>query len=1765
MSKINILHLSDLHFGLELSADIKKDIIAKRIKILDKLIEKIENLEHYWQPDIIIISGDIGFSGEKENYEEAWKWIDVLLKRLNLTSERIILCAGNHDRYIRDIHKLKPIYPKIDDVDRFLEKDNIKKLEKRFNAFSEFCRDHNIHYLIFNDNKNHLIGFREIQKLRFVVLNSSWFSLGGKTDRGNVFIGLPHILDMKKKGQLIDPDTTEYITISILHHPFEWLNQSEIDKKGKRGVSYVELAKNCDVILSGHTHGEELFEPDKKFAGAWLFKVGAIFDKDPLVYNCEILKINVINRSADRLKLYYDTKKGWIDEVDLKNPYLFTNGLSRLRIHAKKVFNEIYDKIGKDLKIDRSGIINTIKEELKNNDLFFITGETLVGKSVVLKDLASELDSEGEVLAFNVSSFLHNDIEEYFKNLHSIDNFRAILDSVRSGQNRYIFIDEVERILESEFKLSIFKDLLTIVFSFNKELKNKGELKDKSWKLIICSRSEKYKNVREITDRICSNFEMQINNKKIEPLTVDELKQVSDFYPKLASLINQTHLTKLITLPKILDILTLENFKLTEEDIIEDYPHNYYTETYLMKQFWEQIIRNNEQIDINNIRPEERDQFLQKLSLHYFTSNEPYKISKKDNEVLFSDLVSKRILLRDGEQLNFTHDVFEEWALLRNISQKSDVLNDFLIPFNDFNRYTRAFQLYSRKMLEIDGDSEKWKKTFNLLEQNSSLNPIWKQDLIYGLLKSEILNEILFILRDTLILEENKVLKEIFKLMRIKCVIFEEDLKPDVFIWFPIILYTIDNLFSELSDKSLLLFTEIIEKWLSKIHFFVQEFFNKILDRYIEFAETRIIIEDSYDDLSYSKESNLKKNILSTILWGFSYKSEEIILFLDKVIESKESKQIFEEVLFDKYGYMSLCKFVPEYALKVLKLYLIKTREIPERIDFYHDPLSSNTFFRYFSYEREAPFYNFLNYHEDYGLSLIHEIINHATKIWIHTDQPVFYGPIFYRISEHRTPLPQKIQLSDDVIEVWGDDVVYSWFMHLGMGPRVVRFALTALERWIFEQILDHNRNPSELITKVLRDTNSFSVVAVSIISILHLFIEYTENRVDINCDDLIKAIQPVIEKPAFWSLDLTRSIYYGMGLRDYRSKNIEILFGFIKFNLGDNYLKNELLSKIAQFSKDIFLFFEEEKSYKPLLNDRFVHMRRLVELTKDENWRRVEINEQSALQFILPKELQNDVEKNYYEERFSLLSIMNWIYFSFEAGELKPQYNSESLLKYMEELIKKDERVKIPKAFTDLSADRAEVITGYFALLILYNWEFLKKKKLERKAIDIILRAIKRPQALNYMKSSVSLHPMGYKRSAARAIPILYQRYPKNRQIKKAIVKLIKYNNHEVRNFLFSHLALIWKKNYKMNWKCIQILFIESLKKRIIKKKRYYIINKSIQKERGFSPRVQFENVKKIDLMKLYIKRSLETSLITIKIKNLKELNPEEVDLIFFGSVLYIIPKGSKILEVFPKNQFLSYLEDILLFTIKGDIFNKTSYEENKIKYHNPNLHFYQIWGNKALSVIGNAALYLELDKVKNSFIKPILLLWKNSENVLKVFLEEFIIVSDQPDIEEIFIEIWNIIADHIFKSLMDEEKISYSIINLIFFQDNYGRILKKNIELETSIKRLNVMIRKFLNNTNYYHPILKLVNEFKNPLLSTTAITLLYDRLKSFSFNEEMHIRLRRELYRLIESYWTIFQEEIKNDYVFLKKFQFLIEVLIDWGEPLAGKLQEDLENSL
>ncbi len=1742
MSEINVLHLSDLHFGIESFSNANKELTEKRKRILNNLIKKLKDLDQEWNPEIIAISGDIGFSGEEEDYEVAWNWINSLLKDLNLNIDRLILCPGNHDRYIKDYIKYlnrkprkrqpQPIYPKIEDADKFLETRDIQELAKRFYQFSGFCETHNIPPLIFNGKKSNLIGFREIQKLRFVVLNSSWFSLGGENDRGNIFIGLPHIVDMKNNEQLISPDVTEEITISILHHPFEWLNQSEIDKLGERFPPYVDLARNCDIILSGHTHGEELFEPDKKYAGAWLFKTGAIFDKDPLIYNCEILKINIKNRSADRLKLYYDTEKDWIDKIDENNPYLFSNGLSRLRLYSKKVLQAVYDKIGKECKIDRSSIVNKIEEEISVNNIFFITGESMVGKSVIMKDLASKLDSNSEIFAFNVNHFLYNSIEEYFKSLNIIDSFKDILLAVKSVQNRFIFIDQSERILESEYRLSIFKDLLNAVFSYNKEMIDKGILQDNCWKIILCCRSEKYKNVRDELDRLCSDLDMQIKNKKVKPLEEEEFNQVCDFFPKLASLINKPNLNKLITLPKILDILTLENFKLTEEDIIEGYNHNFYTETYLMKQFWEQIIRNNEVVSDNGIRPEARDQLLQKISLHYFTSNGPYKITEEDNEVLFSDLISKRILLRDGEQLKFSHSVFEEWSLLRYISMKSDIINDFLIPFNNSKRNTRAFQLFSRKLLEIEENYEKWKSIFNLIGQESDLNLKWKQDFIYGLLKSEILGELLLKLKSILLEENDNLLNYLLKILQTKCVIYEKNLKPNIIEWLSVIIF-LKVIFSELDDKNILEFSKVVSKSIDYF-FSIPDLIYPLIILFIDFIKTRILSSEISFSLDYEDKKELKKNIIFTILWGVYYKKDEIISLLTEIKSLKRS--LFKEIILNKSGWMILFKFAPKYAIDMLKDILISTKEIPEyilssfnRMEWEHSFIDSSLF-------NEDSFKYILNNNEELGLKLIHEIVNHATWLWCNIDEPVYFE-MFEMISRQRTPIPQKIQYGDNEIIVWGDHFVYRWNIPIGFRPNLVTCALMALEKWMIEQIRDKGRNSITLIQDILKSTKSISVVLVCINTVLYNYFSPKNNNNQDLKKDLVKSIIPFMENPVFWDLELKRfaEVEFVGRTEDYHRFTIDFIFPFILFQHED-VEKSKLIAKMEDFPNKIPFYFEEEKSCVDLIRDRVRLFTYIAARTKKENWRLAEVTPNIILPVLsLPPDIVDQEEDNKLEAFFSFVSLKNWVQNFLNKGGFLTYYDLDIVFIKINDLIKSDEKINLPIAF-HVSGNNAELITAFYAALVIHKWDYLIEKKLVKKCKEIILRAVYRLEPSGYLESPISRNSFGYKRSATRSLPKLYKKFPKDNKLKKAIFQLANYSNHEVRDILFSKLDCIWQSNSRVIWKCIKKL------------KKLSLIRTIFNKPEKLSKKKH--NLKTWQI----IKNSVHSF-------SMEKLSPKDIALDYLRSMLNAIPLDDSIEDLENNEKFIKLLKEIFDFTLFNDINYKKTSEVQDTYFNNIKHNFYYEWVPPALKSIANATLHFNYDKINIYFLNPIVSNLKKMDRFLIIYLKKLIILSNQPNTETRFIEIWYRISDMIFESIQKNDVVQKELIYLIFFQDHFGFILKKEFETDTSFEKLGIIIKKFLKETLFYIPIIQFLNEIRNPNLTNECIKIIFEKFKSFSYSEKQHYQLREEMFKFLNNHWKENQKDIqKNDEIF-QAFKYLIDVLVDWGGILAGELQEEL----
>lgn len=96
MKEINILHLSDLHFGMEPFKDTENEInstkVAERVLTLKSLKKSLKDLTEEWKPQILVISGDIGWKGHEQDYIEAEEWITKLRNELNIKD--IVVCPG---------------------------------------------------------------------------------------------------------------------------------------------------------------------------------------------------------------------------------------------------------------------------------------------------------------------------------------------------------------------------------------------------------------------------------------------------------------------------------------------------------------------------------------------------------------------------------------------------------------------------------------------------------------------------------------------------------------------------------------------------------------------------------------------------------------------------------------------------------------------------------------------------------------------------------------------------------------------------------------------------------------------------------------------------------------------------------------------------------------------------------------------------------------------------------------------------------------------------------------------------------------------------------------------------------------------------------------------------------------------------------------------------------------------------------------------------------------------------------------------------------------------------------------------------------------------------------------------------------------------------------------------------------------------------------------------------------------------------------------
>ncbi len=321
---VNILHLSDLHFGMEPTEKIPSTAVDQRNLTLAGLTNTLTELDAEWRPHLVAISGDIGWKGIKDDYDKALDWFnDHLLLSLKLTSKDLVICPGNHDIDRNKTFGMEP--PEAaSKADEWLKLERIENFSRPFEAFAAFCEELGPSPLETGEQSGYLTGKIDINGLRFVVLNSAWFCRGDD-DRNNLWLGKPLLEKMAANKQLIDPDNYDSdespITLAVFHHPHEWLSEHDYNTYGTRQNALEFLAKRSHIILNGHVHARPA-KPSRWYNQTWIVKGGASYAESSYQNHFSILRIDTASRTFERLIYEFDPGQDrWkIDREDKKPP-----------------------------------------------------------------------------------------------------------------------------------------------------------------------------------------------------------------------------------------------------------------------------------------------------------------------------------------------------------------------------------------------------------------------------------------------------------------------------------------------------------------------------------------------------------------------------------------------------------------------------------------------------------------------------------------------------------------------------------------------------------------------------------------------------------------------------------------------------------------------------------------------------------------------------------------------------------------------------------------------------------------------------------------------------------------------------------------------------------------------------------------------------------------------------------------------------------------------------------------------------------------------------------------------------------------------------------------------------------------------------------------------------------------------------------------------------------------------------------------------------
>ena len=450
---ISILQLSDIHFK-----SVNNSVMKKIDKIFNAIKNEIDNSSYLF----ITFTGDIAFSGKKEEYLIANSFLENLTSKISSYKKidiQYIFTAGNHDcdfsdDGIRNI-LIKSVLDGTEITNEIIE--NCTTIQKNY---FEFIKKYNSNIVIENNIFSRYEYSVESYKIAFNSYNLAWASKKQEVQANIIYPS--NILD---KNDISNENFD--ITISIFHHPLHWLKHDNIRQ-------FKELINSTsNIVMTGHEHTfsakqESLIDTLEHIE---YIEAGTLQDSSNQNNSSfNLLTIDLKNNKQDILEFYFKS-----DMYVKKNSYCdITLPFNKKSIFKlKETYKDLLNTMG--LKVTHPHKSNLLLEDI------FIYPELQI-----INDSSSK------------SSFIQIN-SDIFKQKEKI-GFTIIYGAETSGKT------SLSRMLQLKYK----RDGLIPIMITGKDIKS-NDINSKKIKQLI---SKIFKNQYETTQKTISEFE-QIDKNQI--------------------------------------------------------------------------------------------------------------------------------------------------------------------------------------------------------------------------------------------------------------------------------------------------------------------------------------------------------------------------------------------------------------------------------------------------------------------------------------------------------------------------------------------------------------------------------------------------------------------------------------------------------------------------------------------------------------------------------------------------------------------------------------------------------------------------------------------------------------------------------------------------------------------------------------------------------------------------------------------------------------------------------------------------------------------------------------------------------------------------------------------------------------------------------------------------------------------------------------------------------------------------------------------------